>query len=332
QQHAGSPRRRERRIAHELDRIAKALLAVEQQRLAAERAPVPLRPVETRPRRGHFGELPAPFVFLPALLVASRHEQVLRAVDAGVDVPRIERQRAVIGLQGAFEAAAALVQMREIEPALQEIGLQPQRALVVAARPGEVSGLVQEHAEVRMRLAVRGLRLAAPPEILQHVAEVVPGERELRRETQRLAAALQRIVEAALALQQVAEVQVQLGRGGVELEREPREIFRLVDFAELRPGERERARRRNRARLGGERLAIELDRAVHVAGRMALRGALEAIGAGGRRAAPRPGREFHRVYTSAMLTLALPLGNYHGWGVCGKYLSRELARLEPARL
>ncbi|HZQ72362.1 MAG TPA: glycosyltransferase family 4 protein [Burkholderiales bacterium] len=33
-----------------------------------------------------------------------------------------------------------------------------------------------------------------------------------------------------------------------------------------------------------------------------------------------------------MLTLALPLGNYHGWGVCGKYLSRELARLEPARL
>ena len=33
-----------------------------------------------------------------------------------------------------------------------------------------------------------------------------------------------------------------------------------------------------------------------------------------------------------MLTLALPLGNTFGWGICGKYLSRELSRLSPALL
>jgi len=33
-----------------------------------------------------------------------------------------------------------------------------------------------------------------------------------------------------------------------------------------------------------------------------------------------------------MLTLALPLGNTYGWGICGKNLARELARLSPVRL
>jgi glycosyltransferase involved in cell wall biosynthesis len=33
-----------------------------------------------------------------------------------------------------------------------------------------------------------------------------------------------------------------------------------------------------------------------------------------------------------MLTLALPLGNTFGWGICGKNLARELARLSPVRL
>lgn len=33
-----------------------------------------------------------------------------------------------------------------------------------------------------------------------------------------------------------------------------------------------------------------------------------------------------------MLTLALPLGNTFGWGICGKNLTRELARLSPVRL
>jgi len=33
-----------------------------------------------------------------------------------------------------------------------------------------------------------------------------------------------------------------------------------------------------------------------------------------------------------MLTLALPVGNSHGWGICGKNLARELARLAPVRL
>jgi glycosyltransferase involved in cell wall biosynthesis len=33
-----------------------------------------------------------------------------------------------------------------------------------------------------------------------------------------------------------------------------------------------------------------------------------------------------------MLTLALPLGNTHGWGLCGTYLTRELARRSPVRL
>lgn len=33
-----------------------------------------------------------------------------------------------------------------------------------------------------------------------------------------------------------------------------------------------------------------------------------------------------------MIYANLPMGSAHGWGVCGKYISRELARLEPVRL
>ena len=33
-----------------------------------------------------------------------------------------------------------------------------------------------------------------------------------------------------------------------------------------------------------------------------------------------------------MLTLVLPLGHTFGWGICGKYLAREIARLSPVRL
>jgi len=39
-----------------------------------------------------------------------------------------------------------------------------------------------------------------------------------------------------------------------------------------------------------------------------------------------------RAGTKSMLTVALPLGHTHGWGICGKYLTRELARLAPVRL
>ena len=34
----------------------------------------------------------------------------------------------------------------------------------------------------------------------------------------------------------------------------------------------------------------------------------------------------------AMMTLVLPRGHTFGWGVCGKYLARELAKLAPVRL
>jgi glycosyltransferase involved in cell wall biosynthesis len=33
-----------------------------------------------------------------------------------------------------------------------------------------------------------------------------------------------------------------------------------------------------------------------------------------------------------MIYLHMPLGAAHGWGVCGKYLTRELAKIEPVRL
>ena len=33
-----------------------------------------------------------------------------------------------------------------------------------------------------------------------------------------------------------------------------------------------------------------------------------------------------------MMTLVLPRGHTFGWGVCGKYLARELARLVPVQL
>ena len=33
-----------------------------------------------------------------------------------------------------------------------------------------------------------------------------------------------------------------------------------------------------------------------------------------------------------MLYLALPLGTTHGWGVCGRMIARELARIGPVEL
>ena len=35
---------------------------------------------------------------------------------------------------------------------------------------------------------------------------------------------------------------------------------------------------------------------------------------------------------SELIYLALPLGTAHGWGICGRYITRELARLGPVRL
>ena len=35
---------------------------------------------------------------------------------------------------------------------------------------------------------------------------------------------------------------------------------------------------------------------------------------------------------SELVYLALPMGTAHGWGVCGRYITRELARLAPVRL
>lgn len=35
---------------------------------------------------------------------------------------------------------------------------------------------------------------------------------------------------------------------------------------------------------------------------------------------------------SELIYLALPLGTAHGWGICGRYVTRELARLGPVRL
>lgn len=33
-----------------------------------------------------------------------------------------------------------------------------------------------------------------------------------------------------------------------------------------------------------------------------------------------------------MIYLIFPTGSYHGWGVCGKYLTRELASLTDIKL
>ncbi|MCC6396860.1 MAG: hypothetical protein IT282_07550, partial [Bacteroidetes bacterium] len=33
-----------------------------------------------------------------------------------------------------------------------------------------------------------------------------------------------------------------------------------------------------------------------------------------------------------MMYAVLPTGSFHGWGVCGKYIAKELSRLTPLRL
>lgn len=35
---------------------------------------------------------------------------------------------------------------------------------------------------------------------------------------------------------------------------------------------------------------------------------------------------------SAMIYIVLPVGSFHGWGVCGKYITKELSRLDEVTL
>ncbi len=86
-------RRRERRIAAELQVVPEPLLAVHQQSLALGRLAAPLRHAEVAIRRRHLRRLPAPFVLRPALGQVSPRQQRHRQVAMRVRIIRVQRQR-----------------------------------------------------------------------------------------------------------------------------------------------------------------------------------------------------------------------------------------------
>ena len=150
QDHARAARGDQRRIAAEMDRIAEALLAVQQDGLAGDVAlaqPQRLRKIALR--RRHVGLLPAPLIFekAPREIAGEKPHQGLIAMRD--NILRQQRQRArrtgeglVIAIE-LFEDLAAIVERVAV--------IRPQR----------------------QQLVITGERLVEPFEIMQGVAAIV---------------------------------------------------------------------------------------------------------------------------------------------------------------
>src|SRR5262249_53227556 len=90
----GAPRGNQRRIAHELDDVAVALLGIEKDRLAGNIFALPLRAVEGARLAV---DVPAPFVFVPPMCVVAAEQKSARTIQMGL---RKLRRAGDSGLEG----------------------------------------------------------------------------------------------------------------------------------------------------------------------------------------------------------------------------------------
>src|SRR5689334_5356863 len=79
-----------RQIADELERIAKTLFGVQQERAASQRAPIPWRLCEVSLGGGEVFAFPAPLVFFPALPEISFQQQRHTQIEVGFRKARPE--------------------------------------------------------------------------------------------------------------------------------------------------------------------------------------------------------------------------------------------------
>ena len=112
----GAGARQHRRVAHELDGVAQALLGVQQDGLVRQAAfaePGPL----AKPRLGvHSGALPAPFILLKAAPVVADGEQSKRLVEVRVGIVRRQLQRLSISVERLAVTIERHQRETEIDP------------------------------------------------------------------------------------------------------------------------------------------------------------------------------------------------------------------------
>jgi hypothetical protein len=235
-------------VADELDRVAEALLAPEQDRAPGRVAAVPARLRVGRGLAGHAVAVPAPLVLRPALGEApgdqkARAERQVRLGAAGVELDRSP------GHRGRFVEPAEIVEgRREIAPRHHVAGSQLEHSPIRVVRRREIAQPRVGHPEIVHRLVIRRPQRDRAPEgrdgvlrragVEARLGEVEPGFGPLGIELGGAPIRRQRLVEASGLAER--------GAPGSRGTRRPRAGRRSPGGSARRPGRADRIARRAR--------------------------------------------------------------------------------------
>ena len=141
----------------------------------------------------------------------------------------------------ALEQGQDVARLADVEQAIEQAGLEPDRAIVGGERVVERLHAVQHDAEAVVRLGLIGLQrhrpaqarrgLVEPVQGMQREAQLVVGVAVLRAQRDRPLIGQSRLIEIALLLQEVAEIDVALDEVRIEPDRPLAGCQRLVQMA-----------------------------------------------------------------------------------------------------
>ena len=192
QEDSAGLRGHERDVAEELERVAEALLGVEENGAAGEGGAVPLGLAEIAAEGEEVAALPAPFVLWPAGGKIATVEEEEGEIAVGIGVVGLEGDGLAIGSGSVVEAG-------EIAEGVAEV--------IVS---GGVAGVE------RVGLVVSGEGFVDVALGAEGVAEIEVGVGELGVELKGAAGGGDGFVEAAALLERVGKVVVEFGAGGLE--------------------------------------------------------------------------------------------------------------------
>ncbi len=211
----------QRGVTAELDRVAEALLGMEENGPALDllgSKPQWLREIALGVLK--LRRCPSPFVFLPAAIEVPQQQPADRFVVMRIGKIRPQRQRALITFQCRVVALEIMQGSAAIGDSLGIIRPQRQRALVARQRLLEPLQEMQGIAAIimclgiirpqRQRAVVARQRLVEPPQLVQGVAAIIVDLGHRRPQRQRAVVADQRLLVALQAAQDIAANGVQL--------------------------------------------------------------------------------------------------------------------------
>ncbi len=255
-----------RHEAQALQRVAVALLGVQQDGLAVERLALPRRLLEVA--RRHDLEPPAPLEFGEAVEIVAAQQSQHRGAHVAFHIVVPDAERAAVAVGGLVEPEQRLLRMRHVSPGFVIIGLEVERA------------------------AERIDRIRRAAQFRKGRADRVVGRRILGIEGDRAARRVERLVETAVAVEHDGEVAQKKRRGRLERDRLAHQVDRFVLVVEGVPGEREHVPGAGVRRIDVER-APQRRLAFHVA-----LGLMVLVGRGDQRdifGAPRAVRHLRRA-------------------------------------